>query len=159
MEPIVPPISMSVAGPLGIAHLPRLWAKVLLHACGRLPEGYRHGAGGADEFVLTRLGIEPAEFVAFIEKDRPDYLALEAWVCEHAKDLSPRTIANVNHRVLTMNAPGELAAERRERFGIADPNFANAAALNNLDDWASFHAALTRQGEATTARTEMRTGA
>ena len=53
-EPIVPVLSSSVMGPLGVKHLPRLWLKILLHACGRLPDGYRHGVGGFDEFSRPR---------------------------------------------------------------------------------------------------------
>ena len=34
MKKIVPLISSGIAGPLGVLHLPRLWQKVLLEACG-----------------------------------------------------------------------------------------------------------------------------
>jgi len=141
-EHIVPLISSSVMGPLGVAHLPRLWLKVLLHACGRLPEGYRHGNGGYDELTCINLGLDAAEFVAYIETERPDYLQLEAWVREHATKLDSTSVAAHNLRILTGNMRDELAAERRARFGIADESFANAIRLNDLDDWAGAHAAL-----------------
>jgi hypothetical protein len=145
-EEIVPVISSSVVGPLGIAHLPRLWLKILLHASGRLPDGYRHGAGGFDELLCERLGLDREAFVAFIEGERPDYLATERWVSEHARDLSPQTIAAFNTRIRTGNMREELAAERRRRFGIADDSFANAVALNDLDDWAGMHERLLEAG-------------
>jgi hypothetical protein len=40
-----------------------------------------------------------------------------------------------------MNA--EMAGERRERFGIADPTFAHGVSLNDLDDWDEAHRRLT----------------
>ncbi len=146
MEEIVPLISSSVAGPLGVLHLPRLWLKILLHASGRLPEGYRHGAGGFDGLLCERLGIDAAAFIAFIEGERPDYLALEAWVTQHARDLSPHAIAAFNDRIRTGNMGDENAAKARARFKVADDTFANAIALNNLDDWSLAHAAVTAAG-------------
>ena len=146
MEAIVPLISSSVAGPLGILHLPRLWLKILLHAAGRLPEGYRHGQGGFDTLLCERLGIDADAFVAFIERERPEYLAVEAWVKQHARDLSPQTVAAFNHRIITGTMGDENAAKARARFDVADATFANAIALNNLDDWALAHAAVTAAG-------------
>ena len=139
---IAPLISSSVAGPLGILHLPRLWLKIVLHACGRLPEGYRHGEGGFDEALCDALRIDRDAFVAFVATEKPDYCAVERWVLEHAGDLSPRTITAFNSRVRTTRMSPERAAETRERFGITDDTFAIGVALNDLDDWAAMHAAL-----------------
>jgi hypothetical protein len=147
-EEIVPLISSSVVGPLGIAHLPRLWLKLLLHAYGRLAEGYRHGSGGFDELLCERLGLDRDAFVTFIENEKPDYLACERWVSAHARDLSPQTIAAFNIRIRTGNMREELASERRSRFGIDDESFANAVALNDLDDWAGTHERLLAAGRA-----------
>jgi hypothetical protein len=143
MDEIVPVLSTSVTGPLGVVHLPRLWLKILLFSCGRLPEGYRHGEGGFDELLCTRLGLDREAFVRFIEDEKPDYLTTERWVRTHAKNLSPETIAAFNDDVLHVNMREEMAAERRARFAIADPTFANAVTLNNLDDWAGMHVRLT----------------
>jgi Domain of unknown function (DUF5069) len=145
MDQIEPLISASVAGPLGVLHLPRLWLKILLHAYGRLPEGYRHGSGGFDELFCTSFGIDCDAFVTFIETEKPDYQRTEQWVVANAKDLTPHNIAAFNQRILTGNMREETAAERRAQFNIADTSFANAVALNNLDDWAGFHKRLTRQ--------------
>jgi hypothetical protein len=135
---IVPVISSSVAGPLGVLHLPRLWLKVLLHACGRLPEGYRHGVGGFDALLLTELGLDADAFVAYIERDKPSYLELEAWVRANAKSLEPARIAAFNERVRTARLRDELAVERRARFGL-DDSVTGAIELNDLDDWAELH--------------------
>jgi hypothetical protein len=137
--PIAPVLSSSVKGPLGVAHLPRLWLKILLYASGRLPEGYRHGVGGFDEFLTTTLGIDGEAFVAYIETEKPNYPALEAWVREHATTLNAETIAAVNHRIATVDMRDELLAERRERLAITDLSYTNAVDVNNLDDWQAFH--------------------
>jgi hypothetical protein len=140
--PIFPVLSSSVMGPLGIMHLPRLWLKILLHACGRLPEGYRHGVGGFDEFVTTTLGIDRDAFVVYIETVKPDYLTLESWVRANAATLTPDAIATINARIAGANLPEPLLAERTARFALGDPCYTRAVALNDLDDWAAMHDAL-----------------
>ena len=142
-DAIVPVISTSVAGPLGILHLPRLWLKILLYSEGRLPEGYRHGEGGFDERLCTHFGIDRDAFVRFIETEKPGYLETERWVTAHASDLEPATIAAFNEFVLAANMRDEMAAERRASLSLSDASFKNAVALNNLDDWAGMHAAVT----------------
>jgi hypothetical protein len=139
---IAPVLSSSVAGPLGILHLPRLWLKIVLHATGCLPEGYRHGSGGFDDRLCEYLGIDRDAFVAYVERELPGYRECERWVEANARDLSPQTIAALNNRIRSGEPPEDVAAERRERFGITDASFANACALNDLDDWATLHAEL-----------------
>jgi len=143
MEQMEPLISSSVAGPLGIAHLPRLWLKILLNADGKLPEGYRAGVGGFDEMLCDKLGIDRDAFVAYISSEKPDYLTLERWVEKHATALTPRNVQDWNTTVRTRQLRPEMAAERRARFGIDDEDFAHGVSLNDLDDWAGFHARLT----------------
>ena len=142
--PIVPVLSSSVMGPLGVKHLPRLWLKILLHGCGRLPEGYRHGAGGFDEFLTTTLGIDRDAFVAYIETEKPDYLTLERWVRAHAATLTAEAIATVNLRVTDTDLPETMLPDRRAALQFDEPGYTKAVALNDLDDWAGMHAALTR---------------
>jgi hypothetical protein len=143
-EQIFPVLSSSVRGPLGVAHLPRLWLKILLHACGRLPEGYRHGAGGFDEFLTTALGIDREAFVAYIETEKPDYLTLEAWVRANATTLTPATIETVNQRAATVDLPEAMRGDRASRLKFDDPSYIKAVALNDLDDWLGMHEMLTR---------------
>ena len=145
---IAPAISSSVAGPLGILHLPRLWLKLVLHALGRLPEGYRAGVGGFDERLCEYLAIDREALVAYVSRELPSYGELERWVAANARDLSPQTIAAFNARIRSGQMAEEVACERRERFGITDANFANAIALNDLDDWATLHGQLVAQRHA-----------
>jgi hypothetical protein len=141
--PQPPLISSSVYGPLGIKHLPRLWLKILLHACGRLPEGYRHGAGGFDEALTTALGIDRDAFVAYISDEKPSYLALEAWVRAHATNLTPQAVAKLNAGIEAALLPEAMREERFARVGCSDPTYTSAVALNDLDDWTAIHQLLT----------------
>lgn len=141
-DQIIPLISPITTGPLGVMHLPRLWYKLLLHSYGLLAEGYRHGHGGLDGKLLTALGIDAEAFIAFVEGERPDYQACERWVQQHATNLNPASIAAHNEAVINEKMPEKNAAQRREQFNIADPSFASAVPLINLDDWAGVHAAL-----------------
>lgn len=142
-KPIAPILSSSVHGPLGVKHLPRLWLKVLLHGCGVLPDGYRHGSGGFDEFVMTTLGIDADTFVHYVETDKPNYLQLEAWVRANAKNCTSEAIATVNAKVESADLPEAMLADRFARVGVNDPSYTKAVALNDLDDWLLMHEAIT----------------
>jgi Domain of unknown function (DUF5069) len=142
-DAIVPLISSSVAGPLGARHLPRLWLKILLHAAGRLPEGYRHGSGGFDGMTLDGLGIDAAAFIGFIELRMPTYLECEAWVRSHGTKLDAASIAAHNAAIAEREKPDDMAAEFRQRLGIGDERVRNSIALNDLDDWSLAHTLIT----------------
>lgn len=142
LKPIVPLISPMVVGPLGVMHLPRLWLKMLLFRHGLLAEGYRHGHGGLDGKLVEALGIDVDALIAFVDAEKPDYQAFEAWVKANAANLTPESIAAYNETVRNERMPEANAAKRREQFGIDDPTFAWAVPLINLDDWSGFHAWL-----------------
>ncbi len=142
---IVPLISSSVSGPLGACHLPRLWAKVLLDAKGRLPAGYRSGIGGFDEAVCEALGIDAAAFVAFVRAALPTYDACEAWVRATTSGLDAGRLGEFNRYVAMRELEDGRAAERRAALGISDVHVRRAVALNDLEDWRAFHAGLTQE--------------
>ena len=143
MQPIVPLISSRATGPLGVCHLPRTWLKILLHATGRLPEGYRHGTGGLDERTLTNLGIDVEAFIAFVEGELPSYVQCEQWVRANAKHLDEATISRHNEDVLARNKTEEMAADQRQLIGIADSGLRHVVTLNDLDDWTCLHSQVT----------------
>lgn len=146
---IVPLVSSSVVGRLGVAHLPRLWCKVLLHACGELPEGYRFGHGGFDEAVCVAIGLDRDALLAYVAGERPSFLAFEAWVRTHATKLDAASIDTWNARVRDAQLPEAMGTERRTRFAIPEAEAAGAVLLNDLDDWDAFHRGLTHRGGAT----------
>lgn len=142
-ESIVPAISTSVVGPLGLMHLPRLWAKTLSFGYGRLPEGYRHGVGGFDMILLASIGLDHDAYHAFVVDEKPEYLPFEAWVKENAKTLNAETIAAFNDRMLKAAMPPAGVETVHERLAIMDPAFTNGIKLNDLDDWHGLHAQIT----------------
>lgn len=137
--PLVPLIGSDVAGPLGVLHLPRLWLKHRLYAAGRLAEGYRHGVGGFDEVVTSKLGVDGAAFATYVETELPDYLSAEAWVRTHASTLSDETIAATNEHIRATKMPAEMAVKRRAELGPVADGLEHGIPLNNLDDWAGVH--------------------
>ena len=142
-DAVVPILSSSAVGPLGVCHLPRMWLKILLHATGRLPSGYRHGTGGFDERTAANLGFDRDAFIEFVEKERPTYLECEAWVRAHAKHLDPETIRKHNDLV-HRDKPELMAVAQRAFVGLDDPSVRDATLLNDLDDWMTLHEQLTK---------------
>jgi len=140
--PVVPAISSSIRGPLGIPHLPRLWFKHRLSGVGRLIDGYRHGTGGFDELLTTAIGLDGAAFAAYVESEQPSYLDAEAWVRANATTLTPETVGAVTTRMLNANLPDVQLPARLAELGITDPSFTRGIALNDLDDWAGLHRQL-----------------
>jgi hypothetical protein len=118
--PIIPAISSSVRGPLGIAHLPRLWVKALAHQCKRLPSDYTSGNSGTDARLVDAFGLDPEAFFAFLAT-LPTYEATEAYVREHASTLDAERIAAFNADM--DQAPTVMQADR--------------------EDWDALHAAIS----------------
>jgi len=141
--PVVPIVSSSAVGPLGIRHLPRMWLKVLLHANGRLPAGYRHGTGGFDEITAVALGFDRDAFIEFVSTQHPTYLETEAWVRKNAKNLNAETIRKHNESMVR-DKPLLMAKVQRAFVGLDDESILDATLLNDLDDWHTLHAQLTK---------------
>jgi hypothetical protein len=141
MEKIVPLTGLRVRGPLGVAHLPRLWLKCVLAAAGALPEGYTTTHVGTNAGVIDGIGLDPGATFAYLATS-PTYAAFEDWVRARATKLDIESIALVNTRVDAHQKPAANAAEVRARTGVTDDSVGGAALLNELDDWATLHAAL-----------------
>ena len=142
--PVVPLISSSCKGPLGIVHLPRLWWKRILDEKGKLQDGYRCSAlGGFDGSCSNALGLDRDVFDRWLRQYRPPYLAVEAYVREHAppENLTPQALHTFNERILAYDIRTELAQARRGRFAL-DRTWTRAIPLNDLDDWAGAHRQL-----------------
>ena len=145
MDTNVPLISIRTKGPLGLAHLPRLWLKMRLAAKGKLAEGYRAGEGGFDGLLLETLGIESAAAIDFVNTSHPTYVAFEIWVKENAKadSLTQEAIDQFNDRILSRPKAEPALSEFLEQIGLppADREWV-VSDTNDLDDWHSFHLAL-----------------
>lgn len=142
-SPIIPLISSGTAGPLGVLHLPRLWLKASLGAVGKLHADYPAIGGGYDQMVLDGLGIDKGAFESFIADSKPSYVELENWILQQkGGSLDQDAVDKLNAAIA-----GYLHADDTRKDILAgagredDGTIKDAVNLNNLDDWAIFHAA------------------
>jgi hypothetical protein len=136
---MIPSISTSVTGPLGVMHLPRFWLKNLLHATGRLPAGYKHTTGTFDRLVIDTLGFDEVAMLDYFKTEMPNYLQFEAWLRQNARHLDEATVKTLNQRYATFEMSESGSATRRDELGIADTSLRLGIALNDLDDWSALH--------------------
>lgn len=94
-QPIVLLTGSDVAGPLGVAHLPRLWATAVLRRSGRLAGSEVARTQRCDETLTSGLGIDPAALRTFLET-LPTYMQCERWVQANARRFDPAAVAQVN---------------------------------------------------------------
>ena len=147
MNTHVPLISSGVAGPLGVVHLPRLWQKVSLEACGKLAAGYPGIGKGYDMMVISALGLNPDEVKKFIKESKPTYPQFEAWIKKQpGAKLDKATIHKLNVAIAGYihddgTRKGILSANGLSDDGSVLPDAVN---LNNLDDWFEFHQAVLK---------------
>lgn len=143
MSKIVPLISSSVAGPLGVQHLPRLWLKASLEAVGKLHPDYPGAGKGYDQMVLDGLGLDREEFLEYIRSNKPTYVQLEAWILEKkGGSLDPVAVKKLNDAINGYIHDDNTRASILSAAGRSDDgSIKDAVNLNNLDDWATFHAA------------------
>lgn len=146
MENIVPIVSVDTCGPLGLKHLPRLWAKALLHAHGRLAPGYKPVMPGLDFIVLEGIGLAPEKVRDYIFGEKPTYLQFENWLSALPEaDVSPENIARINQLLVERKkAPDMRAQILAENDLPLDSPWEDVIMLNNLEDWREFHEALKR---------------
>ena len=147
MNTIVPLISSSVAGPLGVIHLPRLWLKLSLEACGKLAAGYPGAGKGYDQMVIDGLGLTRDAVIKIINDTRPTYPQFEAWVKQNATRLDKGSVEKLNAAIRGYNHDDATRKSILSANGIADDASApkDAVNLNNLDDWKEFHQAVLKK--------------
>ena len=147
MNTIVPLISSGVAGPLGVLHLPRLWLKLSLEACGKLAPGYPGAGKGYDQMVIDALGLNRDAVIAFVKSSRPTYPQFEGWIKKQpGVKLDKATVEKLNGAIRGYIHDD---ATRKSILGANNlPDDAgapkDAVNLNNLDDWKEFHEAVLK---------------
>ena len=141
MSKIVPTISSGVAGPLGVLHLPRFWQKASLGAAGKLHDDYPACGSGYDQMTLNALGLDRETTLSYIRTSRPSYTQFEAWVKQNGK-FDAYAVAKHNAAVMGYVHDDATRAGIFQAMGLTDDTcyFRDAVNLNNLDDWAIFHA-------------------
>ena len=132
-DPIGPLISSDATGPLGIAHLPRLWTKLTLGAAGRLFPGYDLCGDGFDGMTLAAFGLDRAKTIAFVNEKHPTYAQFEAYVRQNG-NVTPDAIAKHNAAIRGYNHSDELGGTMRGASGIADRSVGDAVRLNMVED-------------------------
>lgn len=146
MNTIVPLISCSVTGPLGVLHLPRLWLKLSLECRGKLAPGYPGAGKGFDQMVIDGLGLKRDAVIDFIKQNRPTYPQFEAWVRKTGTKLDRGSIESLNASIRGYNHNDETRKSILAANGLPDDAHApkDAVSLNNLDDWREFHEAVLK---------------
>ena len=141
MNTIVPLISSGVAGPLGVLHLPRLWLKTSLEACGKLAAGYPGAGQGYDQMVIDGLGLQRDALLAFVKTSKPTYPQFEAWVKKNGTKTDKPSIDQLNAAIKGYMHDDATRKGILGASGLADDaaSCKDAVNLNNLDDWKEFH--------------------
>jgi hypothetical protein len=143
----VPLISSGTAGPLGVLHLPRLWQKVSLEACGKLAAGYPGIGKGYDMMTISALGLNADAVKKFITESKPTYPQFEAWVKKQpGVKLDKATLYKHNSAIRGYIHDDATRKSILGASGITDESSVNPGAvdLNNLDDWYEFHQAVLK---------------
>jgi hypothetical protein len=147
MNTIVPLISSGVAGPLGVLHLPRLWLKTSLEACGKLAPGYPGAGQGYDQMVIDGLGLKREAVLEYIKTSKPTYPQFEAWIKKQpGAKLDKASIEKLNSSITGYIHDDSTRKGVLSASGIPDDPCAcrDAVNLNNLDDWKEFHDAVLK---------------
>ena len=140
IEPLVPMVSSAQVGLAGIPHLPRLWMKATLNAAGALHPEWKSGlVCGFDKKCADTIGLDLAAAVAYINGERPGYLAFERWVLSH---IAPADAAKKAQwaTALTSGQKGEeQAAAECIECGIPGAGLRGTVLLNDMVDWKYMH--------------------
>ena len=139
---MVPPVSSGTAGPLGVVHLPRLWAKLTLDAVGKLPEGYDACGSGFDQMTCNNLGLDRTRVMEYVRTKRPTYVEFAEWVVANGKT-DADTVRKHNDAIRGYNHGDDLAGKIRSATGLKRKEVKDAVTLNTLEDLHDFHAAVT----------------
>ena len=145
---MIPLVSTLCQGPLGVAQLPRLWWKNLLHQAGQLDEDYPFCSGGLDKYVLEVLRIDQDRALRFLWDQRPNYLQFEEWVTAEGT-YEPNRIARWNKSLVPRTH--YMPAKIDETYGdigwsLEETTEVSAVLLNCLQDWHLFHSRVFAPG-------------
>ena len=140
---VTPLISSSAVGPLGVAHLPRLWTKLTLAGAGLLPEGYDECGSGFDAMTLSALGLNKDEVITYVRTRKPTYVEFEEFVVQKGKT-DPEAIKKHNAAVHGYHHSDEKAAQMHKELGSKQHHVKDAVTLNMLEDLHELHQTVTK---------------
>jgi hypothetical protein len=137
---VVPLISSDTTGPLGVAHLPRLWAKLTLGSAGMLADGYDMCGAGFDQMTIDGLGLERQKVIDFVKANRPSYVQFEEWVvAQNGGSVAREKIDKHNAAIRGYKHSDELGAKMRGASGLKDASVKEGHRLNSLEDLDELH--------------------
>ncbi len=137
---VVPLVSSSTRGPLGAAHLPRLWLKLSLAAHGQLPPDYDECGKGFDQMTLDALGLDRQKTIDYVRTHHPTYMQFEQWVVEeNGGSIDPERIRKHNDAIHAYQHGDDMAKEMRSSCGIPNDQVKDAVTLNTIEDLDAFH--------------------
>lgn len=141
---IVPLISSTVSGPLGVLHLPRLWQKCILGAKEMLADGYPEISKGLCQMTLDALKLNKEETLEYLHGEVPSYPEFEAWIlAKNGGKLDPVVVEKHNAAVLARLHDERTRKGILDAAGIRDEgrvkHIKAAVTLNDWDDWTEFH--------------------
>jgi hypothetical protein len=134
----IPLISSQSTGPLGAAHLPRLWTKLTLGYTDQLAEGWDHCGTGFDQMTISNLGLDREKVMEFVRTHKPTYVQFEDYVVANGKT-DPETIRKHNASIHGYDHSPELAKEMRGAMGLKSDRVNDAVTLNSLEDLHELH--------------------
>lgn len=134
----IPYVSSQTTGPLGAAHLPRLWTKLTLGYAGQLAEGWDHCGSGFDQMTIDNLGLDRDKVMEFVRTTKPTYVQFEQYVVDNGK-IDADTIKKHNASIHGYNHSPETAKSMRDSMGLKNENVNDAVTLNMLDDLHELH--------------------
>lgn len=142
---VVPLVSSSTTGPLGAAHLPRLWLKLSLAAHGQLPPDYDECGPGFDQLTLNDLGLDRQKTIDYVRNNHPSYVEFERWVVDqNGGKIDPERIEKHNEAIHGYHHGADLATQMRESLGITHEHVNDAVTLNTVEDLDAFHRQMHR---------------
>ena len=135
----IPLVSSGTKGPLGAAHLPRLWLKLSLAAHGQLPSDYDECGKGFDQMTLTALGLDRQKTIDFVRNNHPSYMEFEEWVVQqNGGSIDSKRIQEHNAAIHAYNHADDLCSDMRKASGIRQ-EVKDAVTLNTIEDLDAFH--------------------
>ncbi|MBV8155502.1 MAG: DUF5069 domain-containing protein [Candidatus Eremiobacteraeota bacterium] len=134
----IPYVSSQTTGPLGAAHLPRLWTKLTLGNAGQLAEGWDHCGAGFDQMTIDNLGLDRDKVMEYVRTHKPTYVQFEQYVVEHGKT-DAETIRKHNASIHGYNHAPDTAKSMRDSMGLKNEGVNDAVTLNMLDDLHELH--------------------
>lgn len=140
---VIPFIPSSAKGPLGAAHLPRLWTKLTLGNSGVLAEGWDYCGHGFDEMTINNLGLNKDKTLEYVKAKRPTYVQFEEWVVANGKT-DPETVRKHNDAIFGYNHGDDTGKSIRGATGLKHEHVKDAVTLNMIEDLHELHAHMAK---------------